>query len=164
MHASQCRHKPQHLATSCQCCITTIIKRTVHTHVKRRTCTSFVSARAIFITKRCNNRAVTAVCARSPPSRSPSRSNVSFSHNVTQRILIFSDCLLCIAGHEDSRGCGALRYGTILRRGATNTSQCEYIYWPDRVRKEIDSSLKKFKKCRSPGDEKNKYPKRIFRP
>lgn len=40
----------------------------VHTHVKHRTCTSFVSARAIFITRRCNNRVVTAVLGRLPHS------------------------------------------------------------------------------------------------
>lgn len=61
---SQCRHKSQYLA--CCPCIMTIIKCFVQTHVKHRTCTSFISTRAIFITRRCNNRAVTAVLGRLP--------------------------------------------------------------------------------------------------
>jgi len=31
-----------------------------------------------------------------------------------------------VSGHENPRGSGALRHGTFLRGGATDTSQCEY--------------------------------------
>jgi len=32
-----------------------------------------------------------------------------------------------VSGHENPRGSGALRHGTFLRGGATDTSQCEYL-------------------------------------